>query len=37
MDGTDFIDDGTGISQVVNINAGAGLLYGNVDGIKNGI
>ena len=34
MDQTDFIDNGTGSSQVVNINSGAGLLYANANGIK---
>lgn len=35
MDQTDFIDNGTGSSQVININSGAGLLYANDYGIKN--
>lgn len=34
MDQNDFIDDGTGTSQAININAGAGLLYANANGIK---
>lgn len=34
MDQNDFIDNGTGSSQVINVNAGAGLLYANVNGIK---
>lgn len=34
MDQADFIDNGTGTSQVVNINSGAGLLYANANGIK---
>ncbi|HNL17437.1 MAG TPA: T9SS type A sorting domain-containing protein, partial [Chitinophagales bacterium] len=34
MDQNDFIDDGTGTTQVININAGAGLLYANENGIK---
>ena len=34
MDQNDFIDDGTGTSQAINIKAGAGLLYANENGIK---
>jgi hypothetical protein len=34
MDQNDFIDNGTGTSQVININSGAGLLYANEYGIK---
>lgn len=34
MDQTDFIDNGTGTSQVININAGGGLIYANANGIK---
>jgi hypothetical protein len=34
MDQNDFIDNGTGTSQVINIFSGAGLLYANQYGIK---
>lgn len=34
MDQTDFIDNGTGTSQAINIKSGAGLLYANENGIK---
>ncbi len=34
MDQTEFIDDGTGTVQAVNINSGAGLIYANANGIK---
>jgi autotransporter-associated beta strand protein len=34
MDQSDFVDNGTGTSQTFNVNAGAGLLYANENGIK---